>query len=518
MLNLDTFCQLGNVKMNPFKSFYVEMKLINDRIDRYDLNTNETTDNKYDPCSNNIINVDEYDPSDYTPCVFDSRVYDHSLDDPNIDDPSDKCDPCDPGDEHDSCGNDTGDKHDLYGSDSIDILQLCHYYKVKPWKNKLKELILNNETFRDFIYLRQRKNVADGWLWYIWQSMGIAKQLFSWYWSMEETCLGKPAFFADSAVVGNFDIYNAFVKSLNVDVMKLRQYNLATQSIFAMFGVFLRRDLAMNYVHHENVFFHGAETMAYVIQPQLLSKYRKTLIEDCMFVLNDKDEWEFDLIKNQRYHPNERLKFLRMLTNSTNFAQGYLHHFPRNVNCDVEVVTTVHRLYTSFQNFKADWMLDDYQDLKDNVDKQKEVYELFKYYVQYLFGIAFWFVDEHYYRFAPDIRNKTITEANTNGICDASGLDIGRPIEDGFKFIDLSDDMIKSEKDLTFFIGTLRNTRVGEISEADLVHELEQPHLVETVMQQTNVPNIPFQQVYDVRNFLQRRWQFGSWNKQSKTM
>ena len=44
--------------------------------------------------------------------------------------------------------------------------------------------------------------------------------------------------------------------------MKLRQFNISTHSIFAMFSVFLRRDLAMDYVHHEKVFFYGPETLS----------------------------------------------------------------------------------------------------------------------------------------------------------------------------------------------------------------------------------------------------------------
>ena len=104
-----------------------------------------------------------------------------------------------------------------------------------------------------------------------------------------------------------------------------------------------------------------------------------------MFVLNDdKDEWEFDLIRNPRFHPNERIKFLKMLTNSTLFCLGLVRLLiPAQGEPDISMAQQVSRLYNSFDNFKNDWMLDEYIDLKDNIEKQKEIYDQFKYYTAY---------------------------------------------------------------------------------------------------------------------------------------
>ena len=410
-------------------------------------------------------------------------------------------------------------KCDLYGNSTIDMLQLCRHYKFKPLQNTLKELMINNGEFRNFVHCKERGSLADGWMSFIWDEMGLAEKLFSWFWDATKSLGGgKPAFFADSALFGHFDVYEEFIKSLNGDVMKLRVFNLATHTIFAMFGVFLRGDLALNYVHHEKVFFYSAQTLAYVIQPQLLFKYKKSLIKNCMFVLNAKDEWEFDLLKNPRYHPNERIKFLQMLTNSTSFAQGLLHHvyIPR-LHIRVELMNTIVRLMNSFDDFTNDWMLDKYSDLKGNNKQQMQIYETFKYCIQFLFGIGEYFVDMSkstpcVTRFTP--RHKTIIEANINGICDSSGLGIGAPMDNGFKFIDLNDDMIKNDRDLEFFIETLKCSRKHCNVEL-ILHNLQYPqhgnNLNRTVTSKhpdLTMSELRFDEVSNIYEFLQRKWNY----------
>ena len=408
-------------------------------------------------------------------------------------------------------------KCDLSGNSTIDMLQLGRYYKFKPLKDKLKELISNNDKFRKFVHCKERGLLTDGWLGYIWERMGLAGKLFSWYWETVTSSCGKPALFADSCLFGNFDVYQSFIRLFNGDVTKLRLFNLATHSIFGMFGVFLRRDLALNYVHHEKVFFYSAETLAYVIQPQLLLEYNRALIEDCMFVLDEKTEWEFDLLENPRYHPNERIKFLKMLTNSTTFAQGLLHHlYTEGSRIRVKLTNIVVRLIDSFDNFKHDWMLDEYHDLKDNQDKQEELFNMFKYCIQFLFGIGEYFVDRSETmsptRYTPQFN--TITEANTNDICDKTGLNIGRPMENGFKFIDLNDDMIKNQRDLEYFVDTLKHT-CENCSVEDIMYNLEHPEynsmmnqLVSHTQPDVTIPELRFEGVSDIYKFLQRKWNY----------
>ena len=281
----------------------------------------------------------------------------------------------------------------LFMNDTIEMLQLSRHYKFKPYKDKLQELIFENAEFCEFVHQSKREGSANSWLSYVWREMGEAAMLFSW--SSISTEHGKPAFFADTAALGNFNVYESFIESLNGNIDKQRQFSIANDGIFGLFGVFLRRDLAMKYVHHDALMLQSAETLVYVIQPQLLLEYKELLIEDCMFVLDDKDEWEMDVLKNPRYHPNERMKFLKMITNSTLFCLGLFGFFLHaQAGIDMSLAQEVSRLYNSFDNFKKDWMLDEYPDLKDNVDKQKEIHEEFKYYIQYLFGIGKYYIVE----------------------------------------------------------------------------------------------------------------------------
>ena len=138
----------------------------------------------------------------------------------------------------------------------------------------------------------------------------------------------------------------------------------------------------------------------------------------------------------------------------------------------------VNRLYHSFDNFKNDWMLDEYPDLKDDIEKQQDMYQWFKYYLQYLFGIGKYYVDECNRR--PGKMNAlnssvdTIIESNTNCICDAMGLGIGRPIDNGFKFIDLSDDMIENDQNLELLLTTLKMTHGCD--DQDILENLRYPY------------------------------------------
>ena len=295
---------------------------------------------------------------------------------------------------------------------------------------------------------------------------------------------------------------------------------MANFGTFALFSVFLRYDLAINYVHHDCLLLQTAHTILYVIQPQLLLEYKRALVQDCMFVLTDKNEWEMDLLNNPRYHPNERIKFLKLLTNSTSFCLALMELpvFVYEAHTQASMARTVDRLYNSFDNFRKDWMLDKYDDLKDNIEKQTEIHEEFKYYIQYLFGIGQYLMDIVNMRDGNismlDCPLDTITESNTNGICDSSGLGIGTRIENGFKFVDLNDDMIKNERDLTFFVETLKMTH--DCDEAHILENLENSpynsHLNKVREKFGNkgvyVPVFKFDRVSDIYKFFQRRWNF----------
>ena len=101
-----------------------------------------------------------------------------------------------------------------------------------------------------------------------------------------------------------------------------------------------------------------------------------------------KKKCNLNLLKNKRYHLNERVKFLKVLSNSTSFAKCLLNPCGLENEEYISMVTNINRLYNSFDNFSNDWMLDYYDDLKEDMKKKHQIHDSFKYYIQYIFGIG----------------------------------------------------------------------------------------------------------------------------------
>ena len=137
-------------------------------------------------------------------------------------------------------------------------------------------------------------------------------------------------------------------------------------------------------------------------------------------------------------------------------------------------------------------------------------------YIQYLFGICNCYFDE--VNRTTDVMSAinrtvdTMIESNTNGICDSSGLGIATPIENGFKFIDLNDDMIKNEKDLQFFIETLKMTHGCD--EQHILQNLRFPRFnihmknLKDEFKDEIVPILKFDVVSNLFEFLKRKYNF----------
>ena len=414
-------------------------------------------------------------------------------------------------------------------NDTINTLLLSRFYQYKPLANKLGELMEFNKDFSET--MRMSDDAIDGQLGYVWQSIKGATDFFSWYSNSDstETCTvdvvrGRPALLSDSSLFGNFDVYEKYIKSLNGNVLKIRESFSIMNGIFGLFGVFLRDDLAKDYVHYDGEHVEGEQTLLYVIQPWMFNKYKELLVENCMFMIDDdKTKWEFDLINNPRYHPLKRIEYLKVLTNSTQFCKSLLHFFPNNTEkYRLLLVRTINRLYHSFDNFKEDWMLDKYNDLKGNINKQKEIHESFKYLIQFLFCICEFYVDYLHQRQQPLVVGvfsnylDTIFESNLNNICNEEVLNIKRGIDNGYKFIDLSDDMIKNDRDLEILLETMiagHNFSEDWILEKILTKPLYNRSLF--TLRMYNVPDVSSIELHldpwrvsDIRVFLRKRWNF----------
>ena len=422
--------------------------------------------------------------------------------------------------------------YDLYFNDCIDMLTLSRIYDYFPLKNRLIDLISNDGEFMNFICTKERTKYSDGFLKYLWSQLGTSQQLFNHLYTTKKPLKGRPALLSDSSIFGNFDIYEAFIQSLNGNTARLMEGNCVLDGIFGLFAMFMRHDLAKDYIHHATIFGQGSETLVYTIQPQLFIQYKQALVDNCMFVLDDEKEWQFDMINNPRYHPLKRIEFLKLLTKSTQFAKGLFYHLmPNKATTYTLLINTIDHLYHSFNNFKSDWMLDSYSDLNGNINKQKEIHESFRYIIQYLLGIGEYYIDntninhgqvDNISSTSAKSTIETIIESNVNGICNCDdGLGVGTPIENGFKFIDLNDDIIKNERDLNLFCQTIESANQIE---NDILFTLQHPYIVSSAKKMISHSNdspqlkpkpdlhlvqLQLDPVTDIRTFVGKMWDFG---------
>ena len=404
-------------------------------------------------------------------------------------------------------------------NDTINTLLLSRFYHYKPLANKLTELMESDMEFSET--MRISEDAIDGQLGYIWNSIVGATHLFSWYDEYVpggDVVRGRPALFSDSSLFGNFDVYEKYVKSLNGNVLKIRESFSIMDGIFALFGVFLRDDLAKNYVHCDGMHTEAEQTLAYVIQPWMFNKYKESLIKDCMFMIDKESEWEFDLINNPRYHPLKRIEYLKLLTNSTQFCKSLLRFCPSNTDAyRILLARTINRLYHSFDHFKEDWLLDKYSDLTGDINKQKEIHESFKYLIQFLFCMGEFYIDDRHQRPAPTIPSvfshhiDTIFEANLNGICNKEALNIKTHYDNGYKFIDLNDDMIKNDRDLDILFEAMKASHC--YTEEAILNIFKEPYYNFYLfpLRRHNIGediDFHFDSVSNIRAFLTKRWNF----------
>ena len=251
--------------------------------------------------------------------------------------------------------------------DAIEILLLARYYHFKPLENAIRDLILDDSDFRTFLDEYVTDSTADVYLEYILDR------------APKPPC--ERSFLINSMLLGGFDLYAAFLKSYQDDVISKVEFNVKVKNIFNIAAIFLRPDVAMNFIGiiPSN---YAAETLEYVIQPQLLVEYGQKVIENCIFSLSDKDAYKFDLLNNPRYHPRSRMRYIFMMM-SIRFPR-ILSQYSR----ETKMINTVDKLNDSFDDFKNDWLLDHYPDFHNDIKKQKDFHQLFKYCIKVIFDIT----------------------------------------------------------------------------------------------------------------------------------
>ena len=216
----------------------------------------------------------------------------------------------------------------------------------------------------------------------------------------------EKSLFTTASLIGNFSEYEAFIKPFKNDVCVSAQFHHKIRGLFGLSAVFLRRDIALNYFPQFPC-YRLAQVVQFAVKPQLILEYRKKLMEYNVKLVHEENELEFNLFKNPRYYPLERVKYLAMLGDSIPFVQSLSNQmFDQHMQ-------HVEQLNDSFEYFKKDWSLDKYEHLKENDGKQQALHEIFKYYFKILFSQDKYIFCPHssfkHFKLVPTFGNKICT-------------------------------------------------------------------------------------------------------------
>ena len=267
---------------------------------------------------------------------------------------------------------------------------LGHFYNIKPLFSTFRELLLYLDEYRDVVRFRKSLKPSGKKRYYIQDHLHYLgrklkdRNIFSkvggpYHYEMT----GRPFLLCDLSVKGDFSIYEEFQSTL----MNTNSSEGIMAHVFGMIALFLRIDLAEQFREQDFV-CSGRDVLFYLLDPSLLTQLRDDLI-DAMIPLTSKDEYEFDLINNVRYHPRNRIKFLAKLAFSTEFAFWNLRlHLMQEQDRYLELRKLINKMYHSFEYFCDKWQLSLYDDIKNNEKEQKDIHDDFKSVIQCIFGMC----------------------------------------------------------------------------------------------------------------------------------
>ena len=260
--------------------------------------------------------------------------------------------------------------YDLILTRFDDLLKLMKHYCYTPFKNELKNIVLainENESDAKSNPPRKRKQTDGEKLVHAWEQVK----------DVEAVML---LLVFSTSIRGEFCLWNKFKLLIeNGNVAAMNKLDIMIQDhIFQLFTLFLRGDMVhkyLDYIPTRDIL----KTLKYLIYPSEILKYKQDLENDNMFVLNDKNEEEFDLLNNPRYHPNQRIKYLKMLAKNQIFGNSLSDAM------DDAKMRPLDHLLSSFTNFDEEWRLNKYQDLKVDDLKKRATYEVFKHFANMFF-------------------------------------------------------------------------------------------------------------------------------------
>ena len=313
----------------------------------------------------------------------------------------------------------------------MDIMTIASFYGIIPIAAELDRLFGNSKVFINDIQNFVPKNAIKvknkaqynfpNKLLHLWRRMGIIGSCFSSYTRTTANLSGKPSFLTDLAAKGNFRYFEEFVTKRD---FKFKESGTVMEGILALICAFLRVDLLKKYKYCNCWDICGAKEHTCILllsNPKYLIDLKNGLM-NAMIPFNENDLFEFDIINNKRYSPQNRVKMIAKLCFSSQFAL-YLHGQWLRIQHESKISkfellrSELIRLYNNFDDFCETWRLEEYNEFKNNDNKQKELHNEFRTAIQCLFGMTLFMIRLNYEN-EFEIRREIIEISNKSSYID----------------------------------------------------------------------------------------------------
>ena len=219
---------------------------------------------------------------------------------------------------------------------------------------------------------------------------------------------GHPSFCAALSMRGDFSIYNVLIPHWKSMLRRsprrirhpgkhtqksLRIHGRAFDGIFMVMALYLRDDLALGCENYHYRFEYGIEILLLLLQPCILLELKNRMINDFFINLTHEEKFNMDVFNNPNLHPCKRIRFLKLLCFSWSFIRGFCVQLDEikdeneedKPNC-IKLYQLISNMVNNFELFEKEWYLRNYNDLKDDLSKRKELHLQFCLVIQVLFG------------------------------------------------------------------------------------------------------------------------------------
>ena len=365
----------------------------------------------------------------------------------------------------------TTSKKVVISAKGISDLLLGKLYGIIPLANRLSYLINKDESFQHDICVATFTTpiVREGRIWYesgrnLTMVTDMTKISRARYFFSTQR-YGFVRFFHYAALKGDFSIYLNYLSNVcGKDDKKIRKCGVSMDGIFSLMCLFLRDDLMDSYVHYDANYGMSKDTrmsVLYLVSPNILLRYQNNL-KKLGIPITKNEEYEMDLINNPRYNPYNRLMAIRKLCFSSNFGLSWRWTFSSE---QIKFIYTMLRrivlqLYYNFDHFQSEWHLNEYDDFKNDIVKQKELHDQFKVIIQVLLGFSCcWYQNMDHQDERQDIIKSKVRANQSN---------YNITLNDEFKFIDVDP---QNETELE----ALYNVMIQDYDDDQIIDFLEHP-------------------------------------------